>query len=82
MNVIELNDVLKVLEVEQKVRVEKLELEDMSSCGKGVIQRRGICTVTASTYSIHMPADHTAIIQLNVVGEWASNLDHSSWDPD
>ena len=33
-------------------------------------------------YRIHMPADHTAIIQLNVTREWASNFGHSSWDPD
>jgi len=87
VNVIELNDVLEVLEVlkvEQKVRVEKLELEDTGHpvTKESHSEVRDLHCHSEHTYSIHMPADRTAIIQLNVVGEWASNLDHSSWDPD
>ena len=80
---IELNDVPEVLDVLQQVQVGELGLEGIVHPGaRESHSDRGICTVLSSTYNIHMPVDDTSVTQLNVIGEWTSNLGHSSWDPD
>ena len=80
---IELNDVLEVLEVPQELWVGKLGLEGIGHPGakESRSEARNL-HCPPSTYSVHMPADHTIVTQLNVIREWASNLGHSSWDPD
>ena len=78
---IELDDVPLVLEVLPEVWMGKLGLEDIGppEAKESHSEARDLHCHTEHVQHPH--ADHTSVTQLNVIGEWTSNLGHSSQDP-